>query len=213
MNPAIAGATPPPKISPAPTTMPIADEIKPAGAASVAIGPVINATLPRQKNETTNNPTNKATRIRAGTREDPQRHRGAHEADHRHELAAETSDRPGTPNCPKNPPKPSAEVTTPICVGAQIEIAHEIRRHERAQHEHARHRAEQREHAQHDVAALQHVEPLAGRLRRADQMRRPASARARAARRRATRRPRSPESRRSRTPSATTARRASTASR
>ena len=48
------GATPPPKISPAPTTMPIADEISPAGADSVAIGPVTSAMLPRQPKLTRN---------------------------------------------------------------------------------------------------------------------------------------------------------------
>src|SRR5690606_18939867 len=56
--PARYGATPPPKISPAPTTMPIADDINPRGADSVAIGPVISATLPRQKNEQRNSGTN-----------------------------------------------------------------------------------------------------------------------------------------------------------
>ena len=56
--PAIYGATPPPKISPAPTTIPIAAEMSPGGADSVAIGPVIKATFPRQKKEQTNNATN-----------------------------------------------------------------------------------------------------------------------------------------------------------
>ena len=56
--PAMMGATPPPKISPAPTTTPIAAEISPRGADSVAIGPVIKATLPKQKKEQTNNATN-----------------------------------------------------------------------------------------------------------------------------------------------------------
>src|SRR5688572_12704878 len=55
--PAMMGATPPPKISPAPTTTPIAAEMSPRGADSVAIGPVINATLPKQKNEHTNSAT------------------------------------------------------------------------------------------------------------------------------------------------------------
>src|SRR6185369_11123847 len=49
------GATPPPKISPAPTTIPIADEISPGGADSVEIGPVISAILPRQQKLTRNN--------------------------------------------------------------------------------------------------------------------------------------------------------------
>src|SRR5262245_520987 len=58
MPPAITGATPPPKISPAPTTTPMADDTRPTGADSVAMGPVISATLPRQKNEHTKSDTN-----------------------------------------------------------------------------------------------------------------------------------------------------------
>ena len=57
-NPAIAGATPPPNISPAPTTMPIDAATNPAGADSVAMGPVIKATFPRQKKEVMNRATN-----------------------------------------------------------------------------------------------------------------------------------------------------------
>src|SRR3954462_738471 len=105
---------PPPKISPAPTTTPIADEISPAGAASVAIGPVISATLPRQKNDTTNKPTKSIegfAPVCANSQSDAAAPTKPTTAT---PLRPNTSDKPGTPNWPKKPPKPSADVTTAI---------------------------------------------------------------------------------------------------
>src|SRR6185436_1333804 len=108
------GAMPPPKISPAPTTTPIAAEISPRGAYSVAIGPVINATLPRQKNEQTNSATN------SGSSPGPKvaNHQTASAAPTKPSTASglrpNRSDSPGHPNCPKNPPNPIADVTRPI---------------------------------------------------------------------------------------------------
>src|SRR5205814_8850816 len=98
MKPAIDGATPPPKISPAPTTTPMAEDTSPTGAASGAIGPVISATLPRQKNDTTNKPMNSGTasapvsaKIHSDTAE-PTKPMPAIN------LRPKTSDSPGTPN-------------------------------------------------------------------------------------------------------------------
>lgn len=47
-KPAAKGAMPPPKISPVPETMPMAEAISTAGTASVATGPVNSASRPRQ---------------------------------------------------------------------------------------------------------------------------------------------------------------------
>src|SRR5690606_5031753 len=119
MLPARYGATPPPKISPAPTTMPIADEISPRGADSVAIGPVISAMLPRQKNEHRNNGTKSPTTL-APTFPN---HHTVSAADTKPKIASglrpKKSESPGQPNWPKNPPKPIADVTTPICVAVR----------------------------------------------------------------------------------------------
>src|SRR6185295_6256363 len=115
IDPPIAGAMPPPKISPAATTSPMADEIKPAGAASVAMGPVIRATLPSEKNEIRksmmksefgvapilmNSHTVTAAPMNARTAVG---------------FRPSLSEIPGTPNWPKKPPNPRADVTKPIC--------------------------------------------------------------------------------------------------
>src|SRR5262245_11549118 len=111
------GATPPPKISPAPTTTPIADETRPAGADSVEIGPVISATLPSEKNEIRNNTKKRDVGV------------GPYRMHNHSDTAAPMNDNPavsrrpslsempGTPNWPKNPPKPSADAMNPICCG------------------------------------------------------------------------------------------------
>src|SRR5437762_7073898 len=110
----MTGAIPPPKISPAPTTIPMAAEIRPAGADSVAMGPVISATLPRQKNAQTNSAT------KSGNSAAPMvaNHATASAAPMNPTTASglrpTLSDSPGQPNCPKNPPKPIADVTTPM---------------------------------------------------------------------------------------------------
>jgi len=114
--PAMIGATPPPKISPAPTTTPMAAEISPRGADSVAIGPVISATLPRQKNEQTNSATN------SGSTAAPMlaNHQTDSVAPTKPKIASglrpKRSDNPGQPNCPRKPPNPSADATTPASV-------------------------------------------------------------------------------------------------
>src|SRR5262249_47759437 len=111
------GATPPPKISPAPTTIPIADEISPGGADSVEIGPLIRGRLPRQQKLTRNN---KGKRSGGSARLFLRRYRNT--AAQKNPTTPITrrpnrSDRPGTPNCPTNPPNPSPDITNPICVG------------------------------------------------------------------------------------------------
>ena len=118
------GAMPPPKISPAPTTTPIAAETSPRGADSVAIGPVISATLPRQKNEQTNSATNNGSTVALVF------------ANHHTETVAPTkpriasglrprrSDSPGQPNWPKKPPNPSAEATSPVEIAVSAQRNH-----------------------------------------------------------------------------------------
>src|SRR6185503_11940147 len=111
------GAAPPPKISPAPTTMPMADDTSPAGADSVAMGPVINATLPRQKNEHTNSAVNNGVRPALVLAN----HHTARAAPAKPMIASglrpKRSDNPGQPNWPKKPPKPMADVTRPMSAG------------------------------------------------------------------------------------------------
>src|SRR5690606_20821077 len=89
---------------------------RPGGADSVAIGPVISATLPKQKNEHTNKATN------SGSTAAPvlANHHTAIVAPAKPRIASglrpKRSDKPGQPNWPKKPPKPMADVTRPISV-------------------------------------------------------------------------------------------------
>src|SRR4029453_450266 len=105
------GATPPPKISPGPTTIPIADEINPGGADSVEIGPVISAILPRQQKLTRNSKAKSAEGFAPVFLS-----RYTNTPAPRKPTTAITrrpnrSDRPGTANCPTNPPKPRPDIT------------------------------------------------------------------------------------------------------
>src|ERR1043165_2290659 len=93
------------------------EDSRPGGGGAVAMGPVINAMFPRQKKEQTNSAT------KSGSTDAPVR------ANHQTAIVAPTkpsiasgllpnrSDKPGHPNCPRKPPKPMADVTTPISAG------------------------------------------------------------------------------------------------
>jgi hypothetical protein len=79
---------------------------------------VISATLPKQKKEQTNSATNNgstAAPVLANHQSDsvaPMKPRIASG------LRPKRSDKPGQPNCPKNPPKPRADATKPTSAGA-----------------------------------------------------------------------------------------------
>jgi hypothetical protein len=65
IRPAIAGATPPPKISPAPITSPATDATMPIGAASAAIGPARIASAAKLNSAATNSSPNSIVRLPA----------------------------------------------------------------------------------------------------------------------------------------------------
>src|SRR5579862_1493225 len=116
----MAGATPPPKISPAPTTRPIAEETRPSGADSVAMGPVMSATLPSEKNDTRNSTPKSDVGFGPSCMKSHSVMAAPRNASTAVSRRPSISEMPGTPNCPTNPPKPSADAMPPMACGLSV---------------------------------------------------------------------------------------------
>ena len=65
IRPAMAGATPPPKISPAPITSPATEATMPSGAASAATGPARIASAEKLNSAAKNSSQNSVVRLSA----------------------------------------------------------------------------------------------------------------------------------------------------